>query len=147
MFLKDCSPKRRLSAVIKMVIVSLSLPDDLLSELDKIMGEAWHASRSEVFRQALHKYIAEYKELEENDRDVIATITVLHERSETKEDLKLQHEFDDIVTQYLHTHLTSKNCLEVMVVRGSSQRLKDLIDGLKSNRFVKRLEFFVMDLD
>jgi len=40
-----------------MVIVSLSIPDELLDELDKIMGEAWHASRSEVVRQALHKYI------------------------------------------------------------------------------------------
>jgi CopG family nickel-responsive transcriptional regulator len=131
-----------------MVIVSLSIPDELLAELDNIMGETWRASRSEVVRQALHKYITEYKELEEGqgDREVIATITVLHEKSDRNEDLRLQHEFDDIVTQYLHSHLTSKDCLEVMVVRGNLHRLKDLIDGLKASKMVKRLEFFVMEI-
>ena len=129
-----------------MVIVSMSLPDELLFKLDNIMGEAWHASRSEVVRQALNKYITEYKELEGKNREVIATITVLHEKSESSEDLHLQHEFDDIIMQYLHSHLTKKDCLEVMVIRGGSKRLKDLIDGLKANRFVKRLEFFVMDI-
>jgi CopG family nickel-responsive transcriptional regulator len=127
-----------------MVVVSLSIPDELLTELDNMGGQA---SRSEVVRQALNKYITEYKELQEKDREVIATITVLHEKSEKHEDLKLQHEFDDIVTQYLHTHVTVQNCLEVMVVKGNSQRLRALIDGLKANRFVKRLEFFVMEAD
>jgi len=129
-----------------MVIVSFSIPDELLEELDKTMGSSWHATRSEVVRQALHKFIADYRELEGKDRDIIATITLLNEKSDTSEDLKLQHEFDDIVTQYMHFHVTEKNCLEVMVVKGSSQRFKDLIDGLKANRFVKRLEFFVMDI-
>lgn len=131
-----------------MVVVSLSIPDELLAELDNIMGETWRASRSEVVRQALHKYITEYRELEEGeaDREVIATITVLHEKNGRNEDLRLQHEFDDIVTQYLHSHLTAKNCLEVMVVRGNLRRLKELIDGLKANKVVKRLEFFVMEI-
>ena len=127
-----------------MVVVSLSIPDELLVELDHMGGQA---SRSEVVRQALNKYITEYKELQEKDREIIATITVLHEKSGKQEDLKLQHEFDDIVTQYLHSHVTAKNCLEVMVVKGNSQRLKGLIDGLKANRLVKRLEFFVMEAD
>jgi metal-responsive CopG/Arc/MetJ family transcriptional regulator len=44
-----------------MVVISLSIPDELLNELDRILGEEWYASRSEVVRQALRKCIAEYK--------------------------------------------------------------------------------------
>jgi len=130
-----------------MVVVSLSIPDELLSALDTILGGERYASRSEVVRQALNKYIMEYRELEKIKGDIIATITLLYEKTDKSGDLHLQHEFGDIVTQYLHSHLTEKSCLEVMVVKGQSKRLKDLIDGLKANRHVKQLKFSVMAVD
>ena len=101
------------------------------------MGEEWYASRSEVVRQALRKYIAEYKELENIKGNIIATITALYEKTDKNEELtQLQHEFGDVMTTYLHSHPTEKSCLGVMVIKGSSKRLKDMVDGLKANRHV-----------
>jgi len=131
-----------------MVIISLSVPDELRDELDRILGEEWYASRSEVVRQALRKYIAEYKELENIKGNIIATITALYEKTDKNEELtQLQHEFGDVMTTYLHSHLTEKSCLEVMVVKGSSKRLKDMIDGLKANRHVRQLKFSIMSVE
>ena len=131
-----------------MVIISLSIPDELRDELDRILGEEWNASRSEVVRQALRKYIAEYKELENIKGNIIATITALYEKKDKNEELtQLQHEFGDVMTTYLHSHLTEKSCLEVMVVKGSSKRLKDMIDGLKANRHVRQLKFSIMSIE
>jgi CopG family nickel-responsive transcriptional regulator len=131
-----------------MVVVSLSIPDELLSELDAVLGKEWFASRSEVIRQAVRKYISEYKELELLRGDVIATITVLYDKVEQNIDqLQIQHEFGDVVTAYLHTHLTDNSCLEVMVIKGKSSRLKDLVDGIKANRHVRQLKFSVMAVD
>jgi CopG family nickel-responsive transcriptional regulator len=131
-----------------MVIISLSIPDELRNELDRILGEEWYASRSEVVRQALRKYISEYKELENIRGNIVATITALYEKRDKNEELtQLQHEFGDVMTTYLHTHLTEKSCLEVMVVKGPSKRLKDMIDGLKANRHVTQLKFSVMSVE
>ncbi|MGD0027553.1 MAG: nickel-responsive transcriptional regulator NikR [Candidatus Bathyarchaeia archaeon] len=131
-----------------MVIISLSIPDELRNELDRILGEEWYASRSEVVRQALRKYISEYKELENMKGNIVATITALYEKRDKNEELtQLQHEFGDVMTTYLHTHLTEKSCLEVMVVKGPSKRLKDMIDGLKANRHVTQLKFSVMSVE
>jgi len=131
-----------------MVIISLSIPDELRDELDRILGEEWYASRSEVVRQALRKYIAEYKELENIKGNIIATITALYEKKDKNEELtQLQHEFGDVMTTYLHSHLTEKNCLEVMVVKGPSKRLKDMMDGLKANRHVRQLKFSIMSIE
>lgn len=131
-----------------MVIISLSIPDELRDELDRILGEEWYASRSEVVRQALRKYIAEYKELENIKGNIIATITALYEKKDKNEELtQLQHEFGDVMTTYLHSHLTEKSCLEVMVVKGSSKRLKDMVDGLKANRHVRQLKFSIMSIE
>lgn len=128
-----------------MSIISLSLPTDLLSELDSVLGQEKSATRSEVLRQALRSYLTEYKKLDELEGSVIATISVLYSKEEKNEELfKLQHEFSDMITAYLHSHLTETSCLEVMVIKGPALRFKQLIDGLKANKPVKQIKFSVM---
>lgn len=129
-------------------IISLSLPEELLKDLNSILGKEHAATRSEVIRQAVRNYILEYNKLEKIKGDVTATITVLYGKTERNEELfQLQHEFSDMITAYLHSHLTEENCLEVLVVKGPSKRLRDLIDGLKANKPVKQMKFAVMTID
>lgn len=131
-----------------MVIVSISLPEDLLSELDNVLGKEWYASRSEVIRLAVRKYITEYRSLEKIEGDVMATITVLYDKSEKGEaQLRLQHEFGDIISAFLHSHMDDTTCLEVMVVKGQSRRLKELIDGMKANRGIRQISFALMGVE
>jgi CopG family nickel-responsive transcriptional regulator len=131
-----------------MSIISLSLPTELLEELDSALGEEKSANRSEVLRQALRSYLTVYKTLNELKGNVIATISVLYNKEEKNEELfRLQHEFSDMITAYLHSHLTETSCLEVMVIKGSSNRLKELIDGLKANKPVIQIKFSVMTTD
>jgi CopG family nickel-responsive transcriptional regulator len=131
-----------------MSIISVSLPKELLKELDAILGEEKSATRSEVLRQAVRGYIIEYKELDKLKGNVIATITVLYEKKEKNEELfRLQHEFSDMITAYLHSHLTETSCLEVMVVKGPSKRLKKLVDGLKANKPVKQIKVSIMKVN
>jgi CopG family transcriptional regulator, nickel-responsive regulator len=131
-----------------MSIISLSLPTELLEELDAVLGEQKSANRSEVLRQALRSYLTEYKKLEDLNGNIIATISVLYNKEEKNEELfKLQHDFSDMITAYLHSHLTETSCLEVMVIKGSSKRLKELVDGLQANKPVKQIKLSVMTTD
>jgi CopG family nickel-responsive transcriptional regulator len=131
-----------------MSIISVSLPTELLEELDAALGEEKSANRSEVLRQAVRSYLNEYKKLDELKGDIIATISVLYEKQEKNEELfRLQHEFSDMITAYLHSHLTETSCLEVMVIKGSSKRLKKLIDRLKANKPVRQIKFSIMTAD
>jgi CopG family nickel-responsive transcriptional regulator len=131
-----------------MSIISVSLPKELLEELDATLGENKSATRSEILRQAVRSYLIEYKELGKVKGNVIATISVLYEKQEQNEELfRLQHEFSDMITAYLHSHLTETSCLEVMVIKGPSKRLKTLIDGLKANKPVRQIKFSIMIAD
>lgn len=132
-----------------MSIISLSLPNELLEQLDTaLVGDEGNASRSEVVRQAVRMYLTQYNELQKIKGNVIATITVLYEKTEENKELfRLQHEFDDMITAYLHSHISETSCLEVMVVKGSSKRLRGLIDGLKANKPVKQIKFSIMAID
>ena len=68
-------------------IISVSLPKELLEELDAILGEDKNATRSEVLRQAIRSYMTDYKELDQLKGNIIATITVLYEKKEQNEEL------------------------------------------------------------
>ena len=128
-----------------MSIISVSLPTELLQDLDAVLGEQRSANRSEVLRQAVRGYLNEYKKLEELEGNLIATVSILYHKQEKNVELsQLQHEFGDMITAYLHSHLSETNCLEVMVVKGPSKRFKELIDGLKANKPVKQIKFSVM---
>ena len=130
-----------------MSIISLSLHKKLLDELDSIRGENQDATRSEIIRQAIRMYISEYSQIEEIKGTVIATVTVLYETTEKNDELfHLQHEFGDMITAYLHSHLTGGECLEIMVVKGAGCRLKSLIDRLKANKPVRQIKFSVMKI-
>ena len=130
-----------------MSIISLSLPNELLEQLDMALGEEDKATRSEVVRQAVRMYLTQYNELKKTKGNVIATITVMYDKTEENKELfKLQHEFEDMITAYLHAHLSETSCLEVMVVKGSSDRLKSLIDGLKANKPVIQINFSIMSI-
>jgi CopG family transcriptional regulator, nickel-responsive regulator len=129
-------------------IISLSLPNELLEQLDTILGEDRGANRSEVVRQAVRMYLTQYSELGKIKGNVIATITVLYDKAEENKELfRIQHEFDDMITAYLHSHISETSCLEVMVVKGASERLRSLIDGLKANKPVKQIKVSVMSIN
>ena len=129
-------------------IISLSLSEELLKELDNVLGKDHCANRSEVIRQAVRNYLLEYNKLDNVKGNVIATITVLYAKTGKNEELfQVQHEFGDMITAYLHSHLADEDCLEVMVVKGSSNRLKNLIDALKANKPVKQIKFSIMTSD
>jgi CopG family transcriptional regulator, nickel-responsive regulator len=129
-------------------IISLSLPNELLEELDTHLGENHGATRSEVVRQAVRMYLTQNNKLEKIKGNIIATITVLYEKTEQNKELfRLQHEFDDMITAYLHAHLSETDCLEVMVIKGASDRLRRLIDGLKANKPVKQIKFSIMAIN
>jgi CopG family transcriptional regulator, nickel-responsive regulator len=129
-------------------IISLSLPNELLEELDTHLGEDRGATRSEIVRQAVRMYLTQNNELEKIKGNIIATITVLYEKTEQNKELfRLQHEFDDMITAYLHAHISETDCLEVMVIKGASNRLRRLIDGLKANKPVKQIKFSIMAIN
>jgi CopG family transcriptional regulator, nickel-responsive regulator len=68
-------------------IISVSLPTELLEELDAALGEEKSATRSEVLRHAVRSYLNEYKKLDELKGNIIATISVFYEKQEKNEEL------------------------------------------------------------
>ncbi len=123
-----------------MPIVSVSLDDGILQQLDRVARRRNYRSRSEAVREALRDLIDVDAWGEESGRASVI-LAVLYDKSLQRGSLAtLQHRFDEIRTS-LHTHLEKEDCLQIFVAEGTTTRLKDLITEIRRIRGVKQIKF------
>lgn len=122
-----------------LVRFGVSIPDQLLDAFDKRIRRKGYRTRSEAIRDVMRDYLVE-GEWERHTGLVIGTITVVynHGTRELSHALtELQHGFHGAVCCSTHVHLDEDNCLEVIVVRGTSRQVQSIADRLISTRGVK----------
>ncbi len=123
-----------------MPIVSVSLDDRILGELDRVAKRRNYRSRSEAVREALRDLI-EVEAWGETTGRASVVLAVLYDKSLQRGSLAiLQHRFDEIRTS-LHTHLEKEDCLQIFVAEGTTVRLKELITEIRRIRGVKQIKF------
>jgi len=128
-----------------LTIISVSIPDRLLKELDDSVEKRGFANRSEALRQAIRFFVEEQRSLEEVEGEIIAIITVVYEKAaKSNRMLTLQHEWGSIVLTFLHTHVDKRSCLEVMVARGFMQAIRKLVDAMRANEQVRQVKVTII---
>ncbi len=116
----------------------VSLEEDLLIALDKYVVDNNFANRSQAVRHLIEKNIVEKKWQCNN---VVAGAVVLlfeHQKKEIVTKLNdIQHEYFDAILSTQHYHLNHDMCLEIIVVKGTANKLTELSDKLISIKGIK----------
>ncbi len=133
----------------EIVRFSVSLEDDLLERFDEYCAQQKFATRSEAVRQLIRETLTA-RAWESQSRDAAGTLTLVydHHRTQLGERLtRLQHDHTDLVVSTLHTHLTHDLCLEVIVLRGPSDRLREIAAQLRGMKGVHKGELVMAAAD
>jgi CopG family nickel-responsive transcriptional regulator len=118
---------------------SVSLPKDLLRDLDRMVGEKGYANRSLMIADMARDWLVDHQQRHGN-REIAGTITLVynHHKPRLLDGLTdLQHDHLDVIISTLHVHLDHDHCLEVIVVRGKSAVITKLADRLIAAKGVK----------
>lgn len=118
--------------------ISLSLSEDLLSELDMMVGERGFASRSQAVATILHRSLVEHRH-EVGDRVMVGTITLFYDHlanglGERLANLQRKHIAE--VISSLHVHLMHNQTLEVVLVQGPAAKLEEIANAMVTERGV-----------
>jgi len=128
-----------------LTVISISIPDNLLKELGDSIRERGFASRSEIVRQAVRAFTAEYRSLQELEGEILATITIITgKRANRDRILETQHQFGNVVSTFLHSHVDEDYCLEVIVARGDAEVVRKLVDALKADEQIAQVKIAVL---
>ena len=122
--------------------LSVSLPAELLEQLDAMVAERDIPSRSQMIAELIRHALAEHGE--DTPAAMIAgTITLIYraDNGRVREALaKTQRAFLKEVISSQHVFLEDDQSLEVLLVQGPAQRLKHLCDALRKVRGVQQIK-------
>lgn len=123
--------------------IGVSLPSNLLQRFDEILSKRGYSSRSEGIRDAIREYIIDYEWISEVHGDRIGVISLIYDHNQRGVGdslMDLEHEFVGIVVSTLHIHLDEDNCLEVILIKGDAEHIREIrerITALKGVKYVK----------
>lgn len=126
----------------KIVRVGVTFPPELLNELDEIIDEMGYESRSKAIQDAVSSFITEQRFLRK-ERGKKAGVLVMvydHEVKGLEDDLiESQHHHRNIINSVLHVHLSDKECLEAVAVKGEAEDIRKLAQELATRKGVKQV--------
>jgi len=120
----------------------VSIEDELLERFDALIRERGYASRSEAIRDLVRQELVK-DEWADPDAEVVGTVTIVYQHHEHELGdvlTELQHKYHESIICSTHIHLDAHNCLEIVIVRGKSVRVKYIANALISTRGVKHGE-------
>ena len=126
----------------KIVRVGVTFPPDLLRELDETIEEMGYDSRSKAVQDAVRTFLTEYRVLQKRKGTSTGVLVMVYDH-EVKglEDtlIETQHKHGRVIYSSLHVHLSERECLEAVAVKGDADEIRKLAQELATKKGVKQV--------
>jgi len=134
----------------KITRIGVTFPPELLKDFDEVIGKMGYESRSKAIQDAVRLFVSERKWLREEGKTVQTGVLLMvydHDVRGLESDLtEVQHEHSDLVTSTLHIHISERDCLEAIAVKGKAADIRHLSDELATKRGVKILKTVIVSV-
>lgn len=127
--------------------VTVTLDDDLMAELDRLMAQRGYASRSEAIRDMTRAGLSRSRVEAVPDAPCVAAMVYTfdhHSREVSNTLTTAHHDHHDLTISSLHVHLDHSSCLEVSILKGSVDEVRQFADHLVSRRKVRNGEVVII---
>ena len=131
----------------KIIRVGVTFPPDLLRDFDEISRKMGYESRSKAVHDAVRMFVSERK-WHQKERGVHAGVLMMvydHEVRGLESALThIQHHYTNIISSTMHIHLSERDCLEAIAVKGDASEIRRLSDELAAKKGVKILKTMIV---
>lgn len=123
----------------KVTRFGVSLNSELLKKFDALNETKGYQTRSEAIRDLIRDELVSQEWAGKSGETVgVFSLVYDHHQNELSHVLNhIQHDNLDIIVSTTHIHVDHHNCLEVIILRGDSEKIRDIANKLASTRGVK----------
>lgn len=111
----------------KLIRFSVAMPEQLCNSFDELVQKRGNSqNRSEAIRDLVRIAIQE-DQIQNPDCSVMGTLTIMynHHANDLQEKLHdIQHDYCNNIISTLHVHVDAHTCLEVIILKGSSDKVQ-----------------------
>ena len=117
-----------------MPIVSISLNEEILSELDKLQSSMGFSGRSEAIRAGIRAFVTEEKQKSDLSGNIHAILLVVHNDEFDHVVSGITHNFEDLITTHLHSKIEKEKCMELFVIDGDAEKVSIMTKDFQTNK-------------
>jgi len=117
-----------------MPIVSISLNDEILTELDKLQKSMGFSGRSEAIRAGIRSFVSEEKQKSDLSGNINAILLVVHNDEFDHVVSGITHNFEDLITTHLHSKIEKEKCMELFVIHGDAEKISTVTKDFQTNK-------------
>jgi CopG family nickel-responsive transcriptional regulator len=130
--------------------ITISLPEELATEFDRLIAERGYDNRSEAVRDILRSHLDRMREAREADGHCVANMSYVynhHERELAERLMSLQHAHHDLAVSTMHAHLDHDHCIESVILKGPVQAVRKFANALAAERGVRHGQLNLVMVD
>jgi CopG family nickel-responsive transcriptional regulator len=131
----------RSSEVSEMVVISISLNEQNVKDLDAIQKELGFSGRSEAVRTALRTLLAERNERKKMVGHVDGALIIVTEMGSSESIDEIYHRNQEMIKTHIHNHVGGDRCMNLLMIGGEASRVNDILDQLERLEGVSYLKF------
>ena len=109
-----------LNNIRRMPIVSISLTEEILKEIDSLQKNLGFSGRSDAIRAGIRSFVAEEKQKEDLSGNVNAILLVVHNDEYDNQVNGIKHSYEDLITTHLHSKIEGDKCMELFMLKGEA---------------------------
>jgi CopG family nickel-responsive transcriptional regulator len=117
-----------------MPIVSISLNQEILSELDILQKTMGFSGRSEAIRAGIRTFVSEEKQKLKLIGNIHAILLVVHNDEFDHVVSGIKHSFEDLITTHLHSKIEGEKCMELFVIDGDAEKVSTITRNFQINK-------------
>ena len=117
-----------------MPIVSISLTDEILKEIDTLQKNLGFSGRSDAIRAGIRSFVSEEKQKEDLSGNVNAILLVVHNDEYDNQVTEVKHSYEDLMTMHLHSKIEGDKCMELFILKGESELVSDITKNFQINK-------------
>ena len=123
-----------LNNIRRMPIVSISLTEEILKEIDSLQKNLGFSGRSDAIRAGIRSFVAEEKQKEDLSGNVNAILLVVHNDEYDNQVNGIKHSYEDLITTHLHSKIEGDKCMELFMLKGEAGSVSSITKDFQINK-------------
>jgi CopG family nickel-responsive transcriptional regulator len=127
-------------------ILSISLPEGVASEMDRLVAELDYPSRSELVREAIRDFIRAKREMDGVEGTIDGVMILLYDNKAAREVSEIRHSNMHLFKSFMHTdfadhtcsvHDGACKCCEILLFSGDAEAIRQVHNRFRTTKHVE----------
>lgn len=125
-------------------IISISLNNEMIKELDRLQKTLGFTGRSEIVRAGIRTFVQEEKQKQDMKGFKNAILMVVHADEYDSQVAGIKHDYEDLFKTHLHNKIDSDRCVELFLLEGDSEKIEAVTKGFLTNKKMDTVKLVVL---